>query len=98
MALPAAGYESCASWNANGRALASSAYAAGTTQPLPASTCYETEPSRPWARPWAAEAAYESGSEQISDYEPVPRRVQESLSSEEVDSRSSLGSPTDLQV
>ena len=54
---------------------------------------------------WAAEAALDaapdttaSGSEQISDYEPVQARIRSSTSSEESDSRSSLGSPGDWQV
>ena len=54
---------------------------------------------------WAAEAALDaapdtsaSGSEQISDYEPVQARIRSSTFSEESDSRSSLGSPGDWQV
>ena len=54
---------------------------------------------------WAAEAALNaasdtttSGSEQISDYEPVQARIRDSMSSEESNSRSSLGSPSDWQV
>ena len=45
-----------------------------------------------------ADAVSLSGSEQISDYEPVHHRNRSSLSSEEVPSRSSLGSPRDWQV
>ena len=44
------------------------------------------------------EAVSVSGSEQISDYEPMRQRNRSSLSSEESDSRSSLGSTRDWQV
>ena len=39
-----------------------------------------------------SDALFVSGSEQISDYEPIGQRNRSSLSSEESDSRSSLGS------